>query len=289
MFRTTTPVPPVRGDTLSASIDAQALRTALGQVAFAAEQDADARLVLNAVLFEVRRAKLTLTAADNFRLSTKVIDLLEADDEGHELLLPYPAAVDLYTSLRGIKGAVTLEVASPGTVASFVTTAGTHRYPLVDGTYPDYEQIPPVSSRCASQVRSAEIAAVAFEAETIGADYLRLEIHKYGVKASATGRVPGSTAIGRSLVGSPGWYLGDPTVVGLAPAYLRPLPILGPQLTVLLNGPHAPVVFSPLDDPRLRYLVMPFVMGAPVESSASPEILESGRQRATVGAQPRRG
>jgi DNA polymerase III sliding clamp (beta) subunit (PCNA family) len=261
MFRTTNLVPPVRGATLSVSIDAQALRTALGQVAFAAAESPDARQALNAVLFEIRRAKLTLTAADNFRLSTKVIDLLDADDEGHELLLPYPAAVELYTSLRGIKGAVTLEVASPGTVASFGTTAGTHRYRLVHETYPDYEQLFPVSSRCASQVRSAEIAALAFEAEAIGADYLRLEIHKYGVKASATGRVPGSAAIARSLVGNPGWYLGNPTVVGLAPAYLRPLPILGPQLTVLLNGPHSPVVFSPIDDPRLRYLVMPFNTG----------------------------
>jgi DNA polymerase III sliding clamp (beta) subunit (PCNA family) len=232
-------------------------------VAFAAAQGADARPVLNAVLLETWRDKLTLTAADNFRLSTKVIDLLDADEEGHELLLPYSAAEDLYASLRGIKGAVTLVVASPGTVASFVTTAGTHPYGLVDETYPDYEQIFPISAGCASQVRSAEIAALAFEAEAIGADYLRLEIHKYGVKASATGRVPGSAAIERSLVGSPGWYLGDPTVVGLAPAYLRPLPILGPQLTVLLNGPHSPVVFSPIDDPRLRYVVMPFVMGAP--------------------------
>jgi len=263
MFRTTNPMPPVRGTKLSVSIDAKALRAALGQVAFAAEQGAAARPVLNAVLFEIRRAKLTLTAADNFRLSTKVIDLLDADEKGHELLLPYPAAVELYTSLRGIKGAVTLVVAGPGTVACFVTTAGTHRYRLVAETYPDYEQLFPVSSRCASQVRSAEIAALAFEAEAIGADYLRLEIHKYGAKASATGRVPGSTAMDRSLVGLPGWYLGDPTVVGLAPAYLRPLPILGPQLTMLLNGRHSPVVFSPIDDPRLRYLFMPFVMGAP--------------------------
>jgi DNA polymerase III sliding clamp (beta) subunit (PCNA family) len=289
MFRTTNPVPPVRGATLNVSIDARSLRTALGQVAFAAEQGADARPVPNAVLFEIWRHRLTLTAADNFQLSTKAIDLLDADEVGHELLLPYPAAVDLYTALRGVKLPVTLVVPSPGTVASFVTTAGTHRYRLVDETYPDYEQLFPVSSRCASQVRSAEIAALAFEAETIGADYLRLEIHKYGAKASATGRVPGSPTINQSFVGNPGWYLGDPTVVGLAPAYLRPLPILGPQLTVLLNGPHAPVVFSPLDDPRLRYLVMPFVMGAPVESSASPEILEGGSQRATVGAQPRRG
>jgi DNA polymerase III sliding clamp (beta) subunit (PCNA family) len=277
MFRTTNPVPPVHGATLSVRIDAQALRTALGQVAFAAEQGADARPVLNAVLFEIWRHILTLTAADNFRLSTKGIDLFDADEAGQELLLPYPAAEDMYTALRGIKGAVTLAVASPGTVASFGTMAGTHRYGLVDETYPDYEQIFPISAGCASQVRSAEIAALAFEAEAIGADYLRLEIYKYGVKASATSRVPGSAAIDRSLVGLPGWYLGDPTVVGLAPAYLRPLPILGPQLTMLLNGRHSPVVFSPIDDPRLRYLVMPFVMGAPVESSASPEILESGR------------
>jgi DNA polymerase III sliding clamp (beta) subunit (PCNA family) len=262
MFRTTNSVPPVRGATLSVGIDAQALRTALGQVAFAAEQGADARPVPNSVLFEIWRHKLTLTAADNFRLSTKVIDLLDTDEVGHELLLPYPAAVELYTALRGMKGAVTLVVPGPGTVASFVTTAGTHRYPLIDEPYPDYEQLFPVSARCASQVRSDEIAALAFEAETIGADYLRLEIHKYGVKASATSRVPGSAVIDRSFVGNPGWYLGDTTVVGLAPAYLRPLPILGPQLTVLLNGPHSPVVFSPLDEPWLRYLVMPFLMGA---------------------------
>jgi DNA polymerase III sliding clamp (beta) subunit (PCNA family) len=182
MFRTTNPVPPVRGATLSVKIGAQTLRTALGHVAFAAQQGADARPDLNAVLFEIRHDKLTLTAADNFRLSSKVIDLLDGDDhdEGHELLLPYSSAMDLYTALRGVRQPVALVVPSPGTVASFVTTAGTHRYQLIDESYPDYEQLFPVWSGCASQVRSAEIAALASEAEAIGADSLRLEIHKYG-------------------------------------------------------------------------------------------------------------
>jgi hypothetical protein len=47
---------------------------------------------------------------------------------------------------------------------------------------------------------------------------------------------------------------------------VRPLPILGPQLTLLANASTTPVIFSPIDDPRLRYLVMPFVMGASASS-----------------------
>jgi DNA polymerase III sliding clamp (beta) subunit (PCNA family) len=140
--------------------------------------------------------------------------------------------------------------------------AGTHRYRLLDETYPDYEQLFPIYSGCASQVRSAEIAELASEAEAIGADYLCLEMHKYGVRAAARSRGPGGETFTRSLVGKPEWYLGSDVVVGLAPAYLQPLPILGPQLTVLANTPHTPVVFSPINEPRLRYLVMPVAMGA---------------------------
>ena len=76
------PVIPSAGDRPTTRLEQRALRRALGEVAFAAATD-EARPILTGVLTRISGDKLTLAAADNYRIAVKTLQGPLADRGDH--------------------------------------------------------------------------------------------------------------------------------------------------------------------------------------------------------------
>ena len=74
------PVIPSAGDRPTTRLEQRALRRALGEVAFAAATD-EARPILTGVLTKISGDRLTLAAADNYRIAVKTLPVLSPTEE----------------------------------------------------------------------------------------------------------------------------------------------------------------------------------------------------------------
>src|SRR5688572_13987730 len=135
------PVPDFEG---AVQINVGDFREMIHQVAFAASSD-EARPVLMGVLVQVDKDKLTMAAADGFRLSVRKAVLSAPSTASISVIVPAQALKELarvatdgeepiYMVLPKGRGQVVFRVKDVEVVSQ-----------LIDGTFPDYQQIIPRS------------------------------------------------------------------------------------------------------------------------------------------------
>lgn len=152
------PIPPVEDDG-SLELDAPALGRALNQVVFAAASD-DSRPVLTGVHFSIKDRRLRLAAADGFRLAVHTIHLTE-DLEDRELIVPARALGELARLLAEAEQSATMTVNQARTQVLFNLGHATVSAQLVQGTFPNYDQLIP-----ADHTTTTEVAVADFMRET---------------------------------------------------------------------------------------------------------------------------
>ena len=147
------PIPPVEdGDTIR--LDADALRRSISQVAFAAATD-DSRPVLTGVHFRLRDGALRLAAADGFRLA---VDSVEAGEEAaeREAIVPARALNELARLLPEVSDPAAVTFNPAGTQVLFDLGHATLIAQLIQGTFPNYEQLIPSSFTTRTEVTVGE-------------------------------------------------------------------------------------------------------------------------------------
>ena len=85
------PAIPAAGERPTTRVSQKVLRTALGEVAFAAASD-ESRPILTGVLTRFTGDRLTLAAADNYRIAVKTIDILDPVEEKSVVVPAGPTA-----------------------------------------------------------------------------------------------------------------------------------------------------------------------------------------------------
>jgi DNA polymerase III subunit beta len=138
---------------LTVECSGDALRAAIGRVAFAAGED-PGRPALAAVLFDLGPERLDLVATDGFRLARTHLAL--AFPERRRLLVPARAAGELARIVAETKS-VGIALATDGN--ALVATAGptTLSCRLIDGAYPDVERVIPREWRTRVSVDTASL------------------------------------------------------------------------------------------------------------------------------------
>ena len=134
------PIPPVE-DSEAVHIDAARLRRALGQVVFAAATD-DSRPVLTGVHFAFEGEEIRLAAADGFRLSVHTLTLDEDAGE-RTVIVPARALGELQRLLGDTEESVALTFNAAGTQAQFDLGHAKLVAQLIQGTFPNYQQLIP--------------------------------------------------------------------------------------------------------------------------------------------------
>ena len=120
------------------------LREAIGQVAFAAAVD-ESRPVLAGVQLRFAEDKLTLSAADGFRMAVRTVDLVGPATEDVSIIVPAKALNELSRAISDATEPVEIVVTRGRNQLLCRTGNIEFLSRLIDGSFPDWRQIVPSS------------------------------------------------------------------------------------------------------------------------------------------------
>jgi DNA polymerase-3 subunit beta len=257
------PVPDMEGAILLNVAD---FKDMISQVVFAASVD-EARPVLMGVLVVVEKDTITMASADGFRLSVRKGTLSQAAAQPFTAIIPARALGEL------------ARVASDGNeMISMVMPKGRGQVifrmkevelvsQLIDGTFPDYQQIIPRSYKSRTILSTPAVLKACKQAEIFareGSNVARFNINSSGelepgsVEISAQSEETGSneTVVAATIDG-----------IGLLIAfnvkYLREVleVVKSPNVALETSAPNAPGVVRPVGDDNFLHVIMPMHLG----------------------------
>lgn len=258
------PVPDFEG---AVQINTGDFREMVHQVAFAASSD-EARPVLMGVLIQVDKDKLTMAAADGFRLSVRKAVLSTSSTAPISAIVPAQAlkeaarvATDgeepIYMILPKGRGQVVFRVKDVEVVSQ-----------LIDGTFPDFQQIIPRSYKSRTLVSTSSLLKACKQAEIFareGSNVARLNIKSAQsdmqpseVEISATSEETGKneTIVEATVDGSG-------LLIAFNVKFLREAleVIRTPNVALETSAPNAPGVVRPVGDDQFLHVIMPMHLG----------------------------
>lgn len=258
------PVPDLDG---AMQINSGDFREMIHQVAFAASSD-EARPVLMGVLIQVDKNKLTMAAADGFRLSVRNAVLSAPVPAPVSAIIPAQALKELarvasdaeepiYMVLPKGRGQVIFRVKDVEVVSQ-----------LIDGTFPDYHQIIPRSYKSRTLVSTASLLKACKQAEIFareGSNVARFniknsqgEMQPSEVEISATSEETGkSETIVEATVDGGG------LLIAFNVKFLREAleVIRTPNVALETSAPNAPGVVKPVGEDDYLHVIMPMHLG----------------------------
>lgn len=237
------------------------------QVAFAASTD-EARPVLMGVLMTVEKDQVTLAAADGFRLSVRKA-LLSA---------PVPAPVSAIIPARALSELARIagdsdqmiQMALPkgrGQVVFRIKDAELVSQ-LIDGTFPDYQQIIPRAYKSRTILSTVALLKACKQAEIFareGSNVARLnikapngELSPSEVEISAA-----SEETGRNETIVEATVDGQGLLIAFNVKFLREVleVVKTPNVALETSAPNAPGVVKPVGDENFLHVIMPMHLG----------------------------
>ena len=257
------PVPDMEG---AIQINVADFKEMIAQVVFAASAD-EARPVLMGVLVNVEHDTITMAAADGFRLSVRKGTLSQPVPQPVNVIIPARALTEL------------ARVATDGNeVISMVMPKGRGQVifrmkevevvsQLIDGTFPDFQQIIPRSYKSRTILSTAALLKACKQAEIFareGTNVARLDIKSSGdlepgsVEISAQSEETGSneTVVAATIEG-----LG--LLIAFNVKYLREVleVVKSPNVALETSAPNAPGLIRPVGDDNFTHVIMPMHLG----------------------------
>jgi DNA polymerase-3 subunit beta len=138
------------------SLEPTTLREMINQVSFAAAVD-ESRPVLTGVLAEISGSRLTMAAADGFRLSVRSAELSGAAPEAASVIIPARALQEVARVSAEEENPIRVTIAPNRSQVFFRMSNIDLISQLVEGSFPDYKQIMPKSYSTRTVVDSAEL------------------------------------------------------------------------------------------------------------------------------------
>ena len=255
------PIPTI-GEGLTTKIDAEALRLAITQVAFAAATE-ETRPVLTGVHSQFDGAKLTMAAADGFRLAVHEAPLASPVAEKIEVIIPARALTELHRLLTDEKEPIEVTINPARSQVLFRLGDVELVSQLIQGTFPNYTQLIPQSYTTRAQISLSEFSKAARTASIFareGSAIVRLQI------------IPGEElAPGKIVISARAEEVGDnvgeidATVEGEAAKIAFNSKYLSDVLGVLredrvaleVTSPSSPGMIRPLGVENYIHVVMP--------------------------------
>jgi DNA polymerase-3 subunit beta len=251
-----------------ASVDPQALREMIGQIEFAAASD-DSRPVLAGVLLRFENDRMTMAAADGFRLAVRDGELAAPVPERLDIIVPARAMRELARIIGDRTESLELAV-TPNRAQLIVQTADVEFYSrLIDGTFPDFRQIIPREFATRIELGRDDFLAAVRRAGFFARD--NNDVVRINAKASADELMPGSVEVSATAAerGSSQSELtaalqGPDGQIAFNSRYLLDvLSVLKSGRIVLsMNGANQAGVVRSHDTDTYTYVIMPMVIGA---------------------------
>lgn len=242
------------------------LKDMIRQVVFAASTD-DARPVLTGVLLSVEGSKVTMAAADGFRLSVRTAELSQSVGQSISAIIPARAMNELARIIGDNEKTVTMMLPPGRGQVVFRTQETELSAQLVEGVFPDFYNIIPSSRNTRTVVSAAAFLNACKQAEIFareGSHIARLnvipgdELQPGSVEISAQSEETGSSeAVIEATIE------GQPVLIAFNVRFLREvLDVVGtPNVALETTAAASPGVIRPLGDESFLHVIMPMHLG----------------------------
>ncbi len=258
------PVPDFDG---AVQINVGDFREMIHQVAFAASSD-EARPVLMGVLVQVDKDKLTMAAADGFRLSVRKAILSTPSVAPVSAIVPAQALKELarvatdgeepiYMVMPKGRGQVVFRVGDVEVVSQ-----------LIDGTFPDFQQIIPRSYKSRTLVSTSSLLKACKQAEIFARE--GSNVARFNIKTAQSDMQPSEVEItatseetGKNETIVEATVDGSGLLIAFNVKFLREAleVIRTPNVALETSAPNAPGVVRPVGDDQFLHVIMPMHLG----------------------------
>lgn len=233
------------------------LRRALTETIFAAATD-EARPILTGVLWHFDGDRLTLAAADNYRIAVRTIPILDAVPDT-SVVVPARSLTELGRVLADTDDPVDVVLAGARNQILFHLEGVDLISRLIDGQFPNYRQVLPTSHTTAAIVERDELLRTLRPAGFIAGTAANIVKLVVGGPADGEVKVTAAAEVGDYEGGVGATIDGDPTTIAFNVRYLTDVltNVEAEQFAIELNGPLSPGVFRPVGDDAYIHVVMP--------------------------------
>jgi DNA polymerase-3 subunit beta len=250
------PVIPVSGERPTTRISQKVLRRALSETVFAAASD-EARPILTGVLTRFEGDRITLAAADNYRIAVKSIPALDPVEET-SVVVPARSYQELIRILGDSDDPVELILTPSKNQVLFHLEGMDLVSRLIDGQFPNYQQVMPSSHSTRAVVDRQEfLNAVRLSAliasSSANVVKLRLDAERGSLTMAAAADIGDTEAEVEASVE------GEAVTIAFNARYLQDAlaNVDAEQLALEFTGALSPGVLRPTEDPDYVHVIMP--------------------------------
>ena len=247
-------IPEIKKDNIF-EITSSVLKNAVVQVVFACAID-ETRPVLTGVILKIKDNKLKLAATDSYRLAEKTINLEKKSDAEVNVIIPQRTMNELARILKENEEKVEVKIGDNQISFSFGDTQLISR--LIEGNFPDYEQIIPQKSSLKITVNKDELTNIMKMASFFAresANNIKLKTSgKNQLKVAAV-----SPQVGDNISTIQAEIDGSEIEISFNAKFI--LDALGvikeEKVTLHFNDKTSPGIIKPIKNNNYQYIIMP--------------------------------
>jgi DNA polymerase-3 subunit beta len=247
------PLPEPGGDTV-VTVPAAAFVATIEKVSKSASRD-ETRPILTGILVSASGADLRMVATDSYRLSVKETKLESPLEGGFEANVPARALDELRT-IVGTVGAEAIRIGVRSNQVVFEVGGAVLSSRLIDGQFPNYNQLLPESYEHQLRISGEELGDVVKRISLMAQKNAPLRLSFGEGELTVSAQTPD---VGEASEPLPVPFAGEPFEIGFNPDFLRDgLDSVGSDDLILkLISPLRPGLIEGADDSGFLYLIMP--------------------------------
>jgi len=253
------PVVAAIGDTPATSADSRALRDGLSEVVFAAASD-ESRPILTGVLTRLAGDRMTLAAADNYRIAVRTLALAKPVTPEMTIVVPARSYAELMRIMPDAEESIEITVTPNKSQVLFHVNGIDLVSRLIEGQFPSYEPIIPTSHTSRAVLDREAFLAGARRASIFARDSANIvKIELGGDAAEGLSITAHAADVGDAADSLEATVEGQPTSIAFNARYLIDvLSNLGADEAALeLSGPLAPGVIRGVGKDDYVHVIMP--------------------------------
>ncbi len=248
-------------------LNVEDLKEIIGQVAFAASRD-EARPILTGVLMTVEGDTITMAAADGFRLSVRTMSMSSAVDKPIKAVIPARALEELARISGGDNKVVTMTLPPGRGQVIFRTKDVELVSQLIEGSFPDYQQIIPKSYQTRTLLTTSNFLKACKQAEIFAREGSL--IAQINIVPGEEEMVPGKVEIsgrseetGFSQAVLEATIEGPGVLIAFNVRYLREVldVIKTPNVALETTKPTSPGLIRQVGEDSFLHVIMPMHLG----------------------------
>jgi DNA polymerase-3 subunit beta len=254
------PIIPVAPEKPTTRLAKSTLRRMIGEVAFVATTD-DSRPVLTGVLTTFEGDRITMAAADPYRLSVRTAPLLSKVESKLEVIIPARSLQEVQRIIDDSDNPVDIFVTPNGSQVIFHTEEADLVSRVIEGQFPNYRQVIP-SAKAATRIVAQREELL--QATRLASLFARDSANMLRFQVDASAQPPliiSATAaeVGDNTAKVDATVDGQTTTIAFNSRFIADAlsSLTAPEIALELGGPLAPGVVKIVGDDSYLHVVMP--------------------------------